>query len=176
MCGDQKHFSDLIRERYSVRKYSPKMVEEIKLNFIIDAARLAPSARNTQPTRLIILRNGDSIAKIRKITPMAFDAPVVIIVCADMDAACPRAFVDGADFSENDTAIATDHMILQAQELGLGTCWVGYFDPEIVKKEFDIPGNWKVYSLLPLGYPADDCVPGPMHSIRHSKDDFVKYM
>ncbi len=170
MCGID--FSEMIRHRYSVRKYDSRPVEEDKLKMVLEAARVAPTARDTQPFRIYVVKSADAIKKLRGITQMTFDAPVVLMIGAVFEECCQSPF-SGKDYSYIDTSIVTDHMMLQAQSLGLGTCWVGYFDPKVIGKEFGIPEGIEIKHLLPIGYPAKDSVPGPMHSKRKSLDELV---
>lgn len=173
MCGND--FDDIIHARFSVRKYSDRPVEESKLKMVLEAGRIAPTAKNVQPFRIYVLKSKEAMDKIRSITPMAFDAPLMIMVGAELDKTWKSPF-GGRDHSCTDTAIVTDHMMLQAQALGLGTCWVGWFDPALVHEAFGLPDNIEITDLLPIGYPADDCVPGPMHSKRKSMDELVEYL
>lgn len=170
MCGID--FSEMIRQRYSVRKYDSRPVEEDKLRIVLEAARVAPTARDTQPFKIYVVKSADAIKKLRGITQMTFDAPVVLMIGAVFEECCQSPF-SGKDYSYIDTSIVTDHMMLQAQALGLGTCWVGYFDPKVIGKEFGIPEGIEIKHLLPIGYPAKDSVPGPMHSKRKSLDELV---
>lgn len=170
ICG--MDFSEMIRQRYSVRKYDSRPVEDDKLRTVLEAARVAPTAKDTQPFKIYVVKSKGAIERLRAITPMAFDAPVVIMVGAVFDECCQSPF-SGKDYSYIDTSIVTDHMMLQAQALGLGTCWVGYFDPKLISKEFDIPEGIEIKHLLPIGYPATDSVPGPMHSKRKSLEELV---
>lgn len=170
MCGTD--FSDMIRDRYSVRKYSSRPVEDSKLRMVLEAGRIAPTAKNVQPFKIYVLKSKEAMDKIRGITQMAFDAPMMLMVGAELDKAWKSPF-GGRDHACTDTAIVTDHMMLQAQALGLGTCWVGWFDPAKISEAFGLPENIEILDLLPIGYPADDCKPGPMHSVRKSLDDIV---
>ena len=116
-------FMELARERYSVRKYDPRPVEGEKLDRILEAGALAPSAKNQQPQHVYVLESPAAIEKIRGITRCAFDAPVVLLVCGDRDAAWTNPF-NGRNSAEMDCSILATHMMLEAQAQGLGTCWV----------------------------------------------------
>ena len=165
-------FSDLIRSRYSVRKYADKPVEPGKLEKILAAGQAAPTAKNQQPQRIYVLESEDAIGKIRGITRCAFNAPVVLVVCGDKEAAWTNPFND-RNSAEMDCSIVTTQMMLQAQELGLGTCWVCWFDTEETKKAFHIPENQEVFALLPLGYPAEESKPSGMHDSRKPLEETV---
>ena len=165
-------FSDLIRSRYSVRKYADKPVEPEKLEKILAAGQAAPTAKNQQPQRIYVLESEDAIGKIRGITRCAFNAPVVLVVCGDKEAAWTNPFND-RNSAEMDCSIVTTQMMLQAQELGLGTCWVCWFDTAETKKAFRIPDNQEIFALLPLGYPAEESKPSSMHDSRKALEETV---
>jgi nitroreductase len=165
-------FSDLIRERYSVREYSRKPVEEEKLRAVLEAGRLAPTAKNAQPQRIYAVKSGDMLEKLRSVCGMTFDAPAVIVICADLSASFVSPF-SGRNLGETDAAIVTDHMMLQAADLGLGTCWVGWFDPAEIKKALGIPENLEVMNLLPIGYPSENSKPSPRHGDRKPLEETV---
>ena len=165
-------FSDLIRSRYSVRKYADKPVEEEKLQKVLAAGAAAPTAKNQQPQHIYVLESKEAIEKIRAITRCAFDAPVVLLVCGDREQAWTNPF-NGRNSAEMDCSIVTTQMMLQAQELGLGTCWVCWFDTQQTKEAFGIPESQEVFALLPLGYPAEGSKPSAMHDSRKALEETV---
>ncbi len=146
-------FNKLIQQRYSVRKYQSKRVEEDKLSLILQAGRLAPTAANLQPHRCIVVQSSEGLDKISKGANI-YNAPLAIIVCADKKAAWKREY-DGKSTADIDAAIVTDHMMLQATELGLGSVWVCWFDPETIRREFDLDDNIEPINILVIGYPTD---------------------
>jgi nitroreductase len=148
-------FLELAKKRYSVRKYDAKKVEEEKLLKILEAGRIAPTAANFQPQRLIVVQKEEGMSKLKRCSANTYGAPVVIIVCGDTDVSWKRRY-DNKDLCDVDASIITDHMMLQAAELGLGTVWIGSFDPAAVKREFNLPDNVEPVSILPLGYAADE--------------------
>ena len=158
-------FYELTKARYSVRKYADKPVEQDKLEKILAAGATAPTAKNQQPQRIYVLKSEDAIAKMRAITRCAFDAPVVLLVCGDKEAAWTNPF-NNRNSAEMDCTIVTTQMMLQAQELGLGTCWACWFDTAQTKEVFNIPENQEVYAILPLGYPAENSKPAALHDSR----------
>jgi len=168
-------FEDVINSRYSVRKYSDRPVEEEKLRKILEAGRLAPTAKNMQGQHVYVVRSPEMRKKFNKDWAMHFDAPIVLIISMKKDLEWISHF-SKLNRGETDAAIVTDEMMLQAHALGLGTCWVGWFDPEKVKEAFNLPEDETVYNLLPLGYPADDCRPGPMHASRKPLDETVTFL
>ncbi len=144
-----------IKKRKSVRGFLEKDVEEEKLKTILEAARLAPSAGNRQEWRFIVVRDKatrEKLIKAAKNQAFVAEAPVVIVCCAQTD---NHTMTCGQLCYPIDLAIAIDHMTLMAVELGLGSCWVGAFYEQEVKKILDIPKEIHVVELLPLGYPKD---------------------
>ena len=166
------NFYELSRARYSVRKYAQKPVEDEVLRKVLEAGATAPTAKNLQPQRIYVLKSPEAIEKIRGITRCAFDAPVVLLVCGDTSEAWVNPF-NNRSSAEMDCSIVTTQMMLQAQELGLGTCWVCWFDTELTKKTFNIPENQEVFALLPLGYPAEVSKPSAMHDSRKALEETV---
>jgi nitroreductase len=159
-------FKDLSSKRFSVRSYKDTPVEKEKLDAVLESGRLAPTAGNTQSHRIKVVTGADSLAKIDEATPCRFGAPLVLVVCYDRTACWKRKF-DGALSGEVDASIVTTHMMLQAEDLGLGSVWVMFFDPEIVRKNFDLPDDLIPVALLPLGYPAENATPADRHWLRH---------
>jgi len=172
----EKHmkFINLAENRYSVRKFSDKSVEQEKLDVVLRAGQLAPTACNYQPQRILVINDEDSLAKLKKCTPFHFDAPIVLLVCYDSTVSRQRQF-DDSDMGVIDASIVTTHMMLQAADLGLGSTWVEHFDPAIVKKEFSLPDHIMPAALLPMGYPAEDATPSAMHNKRQPITETVFY-
>jgi len=158
-----KTFSELIKSRRSIRKYQNKPVERDKILQCMEAARLAPSAENVQPWRFIILDDPGIIERFSKQafsgiyspTRFAAKAPVIIVILAKLDILANRIAKQIQDirFYLIDIGIAGEHLVLQAQELGLGTCWIGWFNPRKVRKFLKIPRTYKIVSLISMGYP-----------------------
>lgn len=168
-------FMELAEKRYSVRKFSSRPVEDEKLERILQAGRVAPTAKNFQPQQILVARSTEAMEKLNLCTPCIYGAPVALIVCYDKNASWKRHF-DQKDHGDIDASIITAHMLLQAEELGLGTVWVCHYDPEAVRREFSLPDHLIPSSLLPLGYPADDAEPAPMHGQRKPLSETVKYI
>ena len=148
-----------IVERYSVRKYLDKDVEEEKLREVLEAGRLAPSACNYQPWKFIVVRDKETRKKIAEPTTWAkfiAEAPVLIVACKVRDGFLMGGWYDSAIL---DIGIALDHMTLQATHLGLGTCWIGDFNEKLVKELLEIPENVRIVALLTLGYPREKKIP-----------------
>lgn len=143
-------FINLVKQRYSVRSYTDRKVEPEKLERILEAAHVAPTAANLQPVRLLVVQSEEGLAKIGRAAGI-YGAPLAIIVCADHDRAWTRPF-DQKRSSDIDAAILTDHMMLQATELGLGTVWVCYFKPDVLRAEFQLPDHLEPINILAVGY------------------------
>lgn len=157
--------TDVLEARYSVRQFSGKKVEEEKLISILEAARTAPTAKNLQPQRIYLLESETALKTIRSLTRMTFDAPQVLLVCANMQEAWVNPF-NGRSSAEMDASIAASQMMLKITELGLGSTWVCWFDTAQIKAAFQLPETTEPYCLLPFGYPAEDCRPSSSHASR----------
>lgn len=164
-------FIELARKRYSVRSYKAEPVEDDKLQLVLQAARLAPTAANRQAFRLIVILTKNRESELLRIynRPWFVQAPVVICICAIPDEAWVRS--DGKDYSAVDAAIVMDHLVLAATDLGLGTCWIAAFDPAAAREVLGIPQHVNPVAFTPLGYPADQ---SPAKK-RKNLDDLVKY-
>ena len=145
-----------IRRRQSVRSYLDRPIEDEKLRLILEAGRLAPSARNRQEWRFVVVRDKlkrQELMKAAKGQSFVGEAPIIIACCADDPD--KHVMTCGQLCSPLDVAIAVDHIVLKAAEEGLGTCWVGAFYEGQVKQILGIPDNIRVIELLTLGYPKD---------------------
>ena len=165
-------YSELIAARYSVRAYRPDLVEDEKLEAVLEAARLAPTAANRQPFQLIVMHTKGREEQIGKIyrRPWFVQAPLVIGVCAISSLAWVRES-DRFNARLIDAAIVADHLILAAANLGLGTCWVAAFNVEAARSVMGLPDEAEPVIFTPLGYPADQ--PGP--KTRKSLRELVRY-
>lgn len=152
-------FLDIAKRRYSCRKYDPRPVEPEKLEMILEAGRIAPSAVNFQPWHFFVIQAQEDLEKIFGTYHREWfrTAPCVILICGDHGQSWKRK--EGKDHSDIDVAIATDHMTLQATELDLATCWICNFDPVKVREVMQLPNNLEPVVLLPVGYPLDEVDP-----------------
>lgn len=164
-------FIKLAEQRYSVRKYDERAVEEEKLLSILEAGRIAPTAANLQPVRVIAVQDKANLAKIGKAANI-YGATLALIVLADRSAAWTRPF-DGKQTTDIDASIVTDHMMLEAASLGLGSVWICYFKPDILRSEFDISESLEPVNILAVGYAKDGIQ--PPHKDRIPLDEFVRY-
>ena len=154
------NFKELTKKRYSVRSYLSKPVEDEKLIEILETGQIAPSAVNNQPWHFIVIREPDNHKQFTEIYHGDWfnKAPVYIVICGDHDQSWKRS-EDNKDHCDIDTAIAIDHMTLQATELGLGTCWVCNFHIQKCIDYFNLPDNIEPIAILSLGYPSDKSAP-----------------
>jgi nitroreductase len=164
-------FSGLINTRYSVRAYTPDVVEEDKLQRLLEAARLAPTAANRQPFQLIVIHTAGREEELKRIYRKDWfvQAPLVIGICGIPAKAWVRR--DGKSYVDVDVAIVMDHLILAAADLGLGTCWVGAFDPAAAREILALPDDVEPIAFTPLGYPADQ----PRPKKRRALSELVRY-
>ncbi len=157
-------FLELVQSRRSVRVFTDQPVEREKIFTCLEAARLAPSAENVQPWRFIVLDDPSKISEfsqaafsgIYRFTRWAARAPVIVALCAEKDWLVNRVGkqIQGTHYYLIDIGIAGEHVVLQARQLDLGTCWIGWFDAGRAARVLKIPRAWKVVSLLAMGYPG----------------------
>jgi len=164
---------DVIQKRRSVRKYKENPISEKALMRVLEAARLAPSGKNFQPWKFIIVKDKALKEKLAQASAGQFfmaEAPIIIVGCGFPD----NCYAHMGRYMKSwsvDVTIALEHLILQAQEEGLGTCWIGSFEEEEVKAILNIPENVKVLALTPLGYPDEI----PRFRGRKSLDEIISY-
>ena len=150
----------IIEQRRSIRKYQDKPVEKEKILKIIDAARLAPSASNGQPWRFIAVTEKQTISNMATealgfINKWAKNAPCIIVGCSVKKNILTHYIgeaLSGIKYHLLDVGIAMEHIVLTAEEIGLSTCWMGWFNERKLKKLLNIPLSWRIVSLLSVGY------------------------
>ncbi len=149
------HFFELIKTRQSVRSYKPDDISDTELQQVLEAARLAPTASNRQPFKLIVIHSSGREVELRRIYNRDWfvQAPLVICICGIPNQAWVRK--DGKNYCEVDVAIAMDHLVLAASELGLGTCWIADFDPTATREVLGVPDDVVPMVVTPIGYPND---------------------
>lgn len=157
-------FIDLAKSRYSTRNFKPDPIREQDLALILEAGRIAPTAKNNQPQHLLVVRSPEGLANLAKGTRI-YGAPLAIVTCIDHRQSWKRP-QDGKDYGDVDTSIVQDHMMLQAAELGLGSVWICWFNPTVLRNEFNIPDEIEPVSILAIGYEAGT----PKSPERHDKD------
>jgi len=169
------NFIDLAKKRYSCRKFDTRQVENDKLNLLLEAGRIAPSAANFQPWHFIVIREKENLKRIHPIyhRDWFMEAPCVIIICGDHNQSWKRK--DGKDHCDIDIAITVDHMTLQAAELGLGTCWICNFNKDLSTELLNLPSNLEPAVILPVGYPLDSADPDRHGVKRKPIGEIVSY-
>lgn len=165
-------FLDTAKDRWTCRKYSDKPVEQEKLDAVLEAARIAPTAKNIQPVHVWVVRSAEALARLNQTTRCLYGAPLALIVADDPRQAYTRP-EDGQNFGEIDASIVTTHIVLEAHDQGLGSTWVGAFDKAKVQELFPELGDYQSVALVALGYPADDAKPATRHFNRKSREEFV---
>ncbi len=170
-------FLDLARRRASIRGYRRDPVPDDVLAGVLEAARIAPTAANRQPFRVLVVRTEGREDELRRIYDRDWfvGAPIVLCVVAVRDEAWVRTMYDGRSHADVDAAIVMDHMVLAATEAGLGTCWIAAFDPAAARDVLGIPPEGEPMLFSPLGYPAPDHVISPRHGQRRPLEELVRY-
>lgn len=169
-------FIDLARNRFSCRAFSEQEVEPEKLMQVLEAGRIAPTAVNGQPVFIKVLQSPEALKKIRGITRMAYNAPVVLMVCYDDNKVyTPTTYMDDFKSGIMDSSIIATSMMMQATDLGLATLWARGFNAAHIEHEFGFPENIKLACLLDIGY-ADpqNGVPSPRHDVRKPMNEFAE--
>ncbi len=166
-------FEIVIKERTSTRKFSDKKLEKEKLNKILEAGRIAPTAKNLQPIKIYVVESEEGLKKIDNATRCRYGAKTVLIVCGNKEEAYHKG-----EYStyEMDSCIVNTHMMLEATNLGVDNIWIEAFEEDILKEEFNIPNEYTPVCLLPLGYKTEDCPLNPLHEKRKNIEEIVEYI
>ncbi len=167
-------FDKVITDRYSVRKFNTERLSQSDIDKILKAGHKAPTGCNNQPQRILVLNSKESIEKLKKCTKCHFNAPTAMLVCHNKDESWIRPY-DCALSSPIDAVIVATHMLLKAQDIGVGCCWVMHFNPTLMCETFNIPKNIIPVALLVMGYPADDSKPLELHSKFRDINETVFY-
>lgn len=165
-------FKDLVTARYSLRKFSDRPVEQEKLDLVLRSAHLAPTAVNYQPQHVFVLKSEESLEKANRCTKFHFGAPMILVVAYDPTVAWTRG-VDKKNHGEMDASMVACHMMLQAAELGLGTTFIGVYDPEALRKEFPEMEGYETICLMPIGYAAEGAKPAHLHTDKKPYEDMI---
>ena len=165
-------FYDVIKKRHATRKFSNRLVEEDKLNNILEAGRIAPTAKNIQPIKIYVINTEEGLSKIDLASPCRYGARTVIMVCGDKEKAYQK---DNYPIYVMDASIVGTHMMLAATNNNVDNIWVEMFNEEVLRKEFSLPDNLVPVLLLPIGYEDNDCPMSPYHDIRKSLNEIVEY-
>ena len=155
-------FLDLARERFSVVDYSKQPVEKEKIDRIMEAALAAPTACNRQPQRIVIIDNEEKRERLHHVIPGKFISPVAFLICYDRNECWIRP-ADGKSSGDIDASIVTTHMMMEMTDLGLGSIWVMNWDPDKMRKEFELAENLEPVALLVAGYKGENAAPRKGH-------------
>ena len=166
-----KDFLELAADRYSVRHFTNTPVEQEKIDKIIQAGRLAPTAVNSQPQIIYVASSKEAMEKLNKVSPCMYGAPQCIVACYTDDIVVSRG---NGNYGDIDVTIVLTHMMLEAANLGVGTCLVGYFDSEELVSALELPSGVHPVLLMPFGYAAEDAVPSPKHTEYRPKEETVR--
>lgn len=166
-------YSQLIKQRYSVRKFKEDPVTDEQIQAILEAAQVAPTAVDLQPFHIWILKSEEARKKAAEATRFTFGAPLIFVLGADPEAAYKRKKYDGLNFAMVDASIVGTHMMLEIENLGLGTTWVGAFDANKMKELFPEMKNYELVAMFPTGTRSDDCTCAPAHHKRKDIESFT---
>ena len=168
-------FSEVIKERYSCKQYDGRSVERQKLNAILNAGRLAPTAKNLQEQRIYVIEGEENLKKIDEVTPCRYNAGTCLLVAFNKDTVYTYPNSD-RDSGIEDAAIVATHMMLAETDEGVDSCWVNCMDIEKTKAIFSLPDNEEVLMIMDLGYAAPDAQMNPNHNIRKDLKETVIYL
>lgn len=165
-------FLELSKTRYSVLRYQKKQIPNELIDKIIEAGISAPTACNFQPQKIKLIMSDSGREKLNRVVPSKYYVPAAFLVCYDKNACWNRSY-DGKRSGEIDAAIVTTHMMMEATDLGLGSIWVMYWNPDIMRAEFQIPEHYEPVALLIFGYPEENIAPHKDHFKRKTKKEIV---
>lgn len=167
-------FKELIKARYSCKKYDGKQISNDQLQAILEAGRLAPTAKNLQEQHIYVMQSEEALAIIDEVTPCHYGAPTVLVVAFDAE----DVYVypgEQRDSGIEDASIVATHMLLAAKDAGVDSCWINRFNPAELKEKLGLPENEEILMLMDLGYAAEGAGPLANHDKRKSLDETVTY-
>ena len=166
-------FKELIAGRYSVRQFKADKVSEEQLAQLLEAARLAPTAKNAQDFFIYALQSEEGMKIANDCSPCIYGAPLTLVFCCDRQQGIEIP-INKVDFPLTDAVIVMTHVMLAAASMGLGSCWVGYFNEEKTRAALNMPKNLQPVGFLPVGYP--DMAPGPSHEASKDLSELYKVL
>ena len=168
-------FTEVIKGRYSCKKYDGRAITEEQLKAILEAGRVAPTAKNLQEQHIYVVQSEEGLARIDKVTPCRYGAPTVLVVAFDRDNVF--TYPGGSrDSGLEDASIVATHLMLGAYNVGVDSCWLNNFDPEALKADLNLPENEEILMLLDLGYAAEGAGPLANHGKRKELSETVSYI
>ena len=168
-------FTEVVKDRYSCKKFDGRQVGKEQLESILEAGRLAPTAKNLQEQKIYVIQSAEGLSRIDKITPCRYGAGTVLVVAFDTNNVFTYPGGKRDSVIEDATIVAT-HLMLAAKNTGVDSCWINFFDPEVAAKELGLPENEEVLMLLDLGYAAEGTKPLATHEQRKPLSQTVKYL
>ena len=168
-------FKEVIRDRYSCKKFDGRQVDKAQLDAILEAGRLAPTAKKLPGQRIFVVQFEEGLAKIYQLTPRRYGCKTVLLVAFDTT----NVFTypgDKRDSGVEDATIVATHMMLAAKAEGVDNCWINFFDPEVVAKTFELPEHEEVLMMLDLGYAQEGTQPLPNHASRKAIEETVTFI
>ena len=167
-------FNEVIKERYSCRKFSDKKIDETILEIVLEAGRIASTAMNLQPFTIYVLESDDSLKKLDTLTHCRYGAKTVLLFTYDDNSDWKNQLETGVHSGIEDVSIVATHIMLAAKNLGIDSCWCNYFANSKLEKLFDIPKNEKSVLIMPLGYADENVVISPMHKKKKDLKELIK--
>ena len=168
-------FNEVVEKRYSCKSYSDRQITREQLDAILNAARVAPTAKNLQEQRIYVIQSPEALAKIDELTQCRYNAPTVLMMAFNSENVF--TYPGGKrDSGVEDASIVATHLLLAAANAGVDSCWVNFFDPEAAAKAFDLPSNEEVLMLLDLGFAAEGAGPLANHASRKPLEETVSYL
>lgn len=168
-----RDFLQLATDRYSVRSFAPTPVSQEDIDKIIFAGKVAPTAVNSQPQKIYVVKSPETMEKLRAVSPCIYGAPQCFVFCYNDQTVCKRG--ENGNWGDIDVTIVLTHMALEAANLGIGTCIVGYYDSVKLREALDLPDHIHPVLLMPFGYPAEDGTPSERHSSYRDLSETVEY-
>ena len=168
-------FMEVLKKRYSCKKFDGRKIRKEQLDAILEAGRLAPTDKNLQEQKIYVVQSDEGLEKIDRITPCRYGAGTVLLVAFDRE----NVFVypgGKRDSGVEDATIVATHMLLAAKAAGVESCWINFFDPAVLARALDLPEQEEILMLLDLGYAAPGFKPLPNHSSRKPLSDTVTYL
>ncbi|MBQ7503060.1 nitroreductase family protein [bacterium] len=170
------NFKEMAEARFSVRSFSDRPIEKEKLDKILEAVRLAPTAKNQQPQKVYVLQSQEALAKMRSLSPCVYGANTVLIFTYSKKEEWNNPLQAGIHSGVEDVSIAATYVMLQAIELGIYTTWCNYFGNDALKAAFALPEDEEVVLFMPLGYKAENSAPSPAHAATKELKDMIRYL
>lgn len=169
-------FTEVVKNRYSCKKYSGVQITDEQLAAILEAGRVAPTAKNLQEQHVYVVRSQEGLAKIDKASPCRYNAPTVLVVTYDRNNVYTYPGSSDKQSGTEDATIVATHMMLAAYNAGVDSCWLNCFDLVLLAKELALPEEEEIVMLLDLGYAAEDAAPLPNHASRKALEETVSYL